>query len=124
MKKLSTLALLVTALAVHAAGQSRPVTLAWNDPNYPAQTNGVKIYYTTSITLPTNQWPVLAYIANPTPVASNYFQFTTPTNLPPTNYFFVASFTNTYWHLESFFSNGAATPGLPTSQVVNLQVLP
>lgn len=123
MKRLIALALLATAMLSHAAGQSRPITLGWNDPNYPASTNGFLLRYTTSLSVPTNQWVVLAYIQNPVPVATNYFQFTTPTNMPPTNYFFVGSFTNSYWHLESFFSNGAATPSLPASQVVDLQVL-
>lgn len=92
------------------------VNLVWTNPNGPGL--GVNIYYTTNVSMPTNQWPLLAYLTNSPPGANSFV-----TNLPPANYFFVAAFTNSFWGLESFFSNGAATPSLPTNLLTGFTVL-
>lgn len=98
-------------LMLHAG----PVVLAWTNPN---STNfAVNIYYTTNLFTPTNLWPLLVTIPN-CPPGPNTFA----TNLPPANYFFTAAFTNSFWGVESFFSNGAATPPLPTNLLTGLSV--
>lgn len=93
------------------------VDLVWTNPN--SGTNlGVNIYYTTNLTTPTNQWPLLVYVAY-SQSGPNSFS----TNLPPANYYFMAAFTNSFWGLESFFSNAASTPPLPTNLLTGFSVL-
>lgn len=122
MKKLTIgfLSTIIAAIAIAAQSvPSRVVTLKWWNNNS-IITDGVKLYYTTNIATPTNQWPLLVYIPNPIPVASNYFEFST--NLTANNYYFVGTFTNTYWSLESFFSNGTNTVPIPTNTLTGLSI--
>jgi DNA-binding CsgD family transcriptional regulator len=101
-----------------ADGQSTQVVLSWN--NYNDGSQGVILFATTNVALPTNQWPVFVYLPKPVPVASNYYEFRT--NLTPANWFFVGAFTNAFWANNSFFSNTAATPQLPTNLLTGFSI--
>jgi len=119
IKKAIALGVTTLCFAITVAGQTSPVTLSWNNNNDPAL--GVLIFSTTNVTLPMNQWPLFVYIPNPVPVSSNWYNF--KTNLVPANYFFVASFTNTFWRSNGFFSNVAVTqPQLPTNLLSGLTI--
>jgi DNA-binding CsgD family transcriptional regulator len=105
-----------------AAGQTAPITIVWNNPG-PQYTNLVyNIYWQTNLAIPTNQWMKLATNIAPLAYGSNQLQF--HTNVIPAQYFFTATAYDTFWHSESFFSQGAATPQPLTTPLLNLQVLP
>jgi len=101
--------------------------LFWDNPN-PVNTNeGFNIYSSTSMSIPTNQWPLLTSIPNPVLVPltnvnginyTNHYWFFT--NVVPGNYFFTVTLTNRFWKLESFFSGVAAAQAPSTNLLINL----
>lgn len=110
MKKLLAVGLLGLAAII---ANAMPIRVWWinlNDNSF--STNGINFYYTTNLALPTNQWPLLNFVTN-APSGSNSFVV----DLPPANYFVIAKFTNTFWHLEFPFVGGASTPLIPTNLV-------
>lgn len=93
-----------------AAGQSVPIALVWDNPG-PVSTSLVyRVYYTTNIASPTNQWPLLATIPNPTPINGGA-QLSWTNAMPPGAYFFTMTSSNLWG--TSFFSQAAATPPAP-----------
>jgi hypothetical protein len=116
MKKLLLLTTLTASLIASAASKAGTVTLMWTNTN--AQTYNVNIFFTTNPALPTSQWPLL--VGNVPSPANAPASFST--NLPPANYFFVAAFTNSFWGTNTFFSNGTATPSLPTNLLTSFGI--
>jgi len=131
MKTKVTLATLLAGLttlsALCAGAQTKPLGLFWDNPN-PVNTNeGFNIYSSTSMSIPTNQWPLLTSIPNPVLVPltnvnginyTNHYWFFT--NVVPGNYFFTVTLTNRFWKLESFFSGVAAAQAPSTNLLINL----
>ena len=98
-----------------AAGQSVPPKFTWLNPlvTDPGASNlTYKLYATTNLSLPTNQWTVTllgpGFSNSPTTLsASSSFVYD--------NWFFFLSWTNTMWKKESSFSNMVVPDRLPSS---------
>lgn len=115
--------LLMLGLAARAAAPTNtvPIALVWDDPG-PTQTGLVyRVYWTTNITTPTNQWPLLALVTNPVSINSGK-QLAYTNSFVPGVYFFTMTASN-IWGAGSFFSSAAATPP-PPPQLFNLGLLP
>ncbi len=102
------------ALGSVAAQTAVPLKFVWNNPlvTDPGASNlTYRLYATTNLSLPTNQWQVIL-------LAGNVFT-NTPTTLCSTNsfvynnWFFYMTWTNSMWKAESFFSNQAVPDRLP-----------
>jgi DNA-binding CsgD family transcriptional regulator len=112
---------MVSLCTLLCAAQTSPVTFIWNNPG-PQYTNlSYTLYYQTNLAVPTNQWLKLATNIPPIPYGTNQLQF--HTNLVPAQYYFTATAVDNFWHLESFFSQGASTPQPLTTPLLNLQIL-
>lgn len=107
---LSTLCLILCALPLKAAGQTVSIALIWDNPG-PSYTGLVyRVYYTTNIASPTNQWPLLATIPNPS-LINGGAQLAWTNAMTPGAYFFTMTSSNLWG--TSFFSQAAATPPAP-----------
>jgi len=101
-----------------------PIYFTW--PNQPGVSNVTwRAYWSTSLTVPTNQWPLFSVLTNPV-VNGSLFAWTNTTGVPPGTYFFTMTGSN-FWTGETFFSDAAITggsPGVIPSPVQNFTVLP
>lgn len=109
-----------------AAAQTQPtLTFGWNVPTDQNWTNlTYRLYYTTTVTTPTNQWPLLKVFTNVVQVGTKLYS-TNTLPLSPGNYFFTLTASNTWYgvSVESFFSL-AATNVPPPPVLNNLLLLP
>lgn len=109
-----------------AAAQTQPtLTFGWNVPTDQNWTNlTYRLYYTTTVTTPTNQWPLLKVFTNVVQVGTKLYS-TNTLPLAPGNYFFTLTASNTWYGVpvESFFSL-AATNVPPPPVLNNLLLLP
>jgi len=89
-----------------AAGPTQPtITFAWDAPSNQAWTGlTYRIYYTTSLATPTNQWPLLTVVTNAVQVGNQLYS-TNTLPLAPGNYFFTMTASNSWYGVgvESFF---------------------
>lgn len=122
---LSSLCLML-ATPLRAVGQTQPtMTFAWDVPTTDFYTNlTYRLYYTTNVTTPTNQWPLLKVLTNVVQVGNKLYS-TNTLPLTPGNYFFTLTASNLWYGvgLESFFSQ-AATNKPPPPVLNNLLLLP
>lgn len=107
---LSTLCLILCALPLKAAGQTANIALIWDNPGPGYSGLVYRVYYTTNIAVPTNQWPLLATITNATPINGGA-QLSWTNSMTPGVYFFTMTSSNLWG--TSFFSQAAATPPAP-----------
>lgn len=110
---------LLMATAHGAPPAPKPVLFYWDKPAGVDTNTVYNLYWTTNTATPTNQWPLLSTITTPTNYSATQYGFYT--NLTPGQYFFTLTASNTFWKLESFFSEGAATP--PVAQPSQLSGL-
>jgi hypothetical protein len=107
----------ITAWAAGTASSAVNVTFVWDAPVNQSYTGLVyRIYSTTNVALPTNTWPLLTVVTNPTPINGGA-QLSYATPIVPGAWFFTMTASN-FWG-ESFFSVAAATPP-PAPQLNNL----
>jgi DNA-binding CsgD family transcriptional regulator len=120
IKRAIALGVICICLTGMVAGQTTTVLFSWDKAASQYSNSLINLYYTTNITLPTNQWPFFVTVYSPTNISSTRAGFYT--NLTPNAYFFSGKWTNTFWHDESpFFSAAAfAPPDNPTNPVANL----
>lgn len=110
--------ILLLAMASAAMGQMRTnVSLGIDYP--PAELTNVTFYYygTTNLALPVGTWPVVAVSGGRTNAPTSTI---VEMPLAPGQYFFSVRASN-YWGLNTNFSNVAATPAPPRSDIL-LQV--
>ena len=113
MKKLILITLLLAAIKICAAQTLTPLKFTWNNPlvtDSGASNLTYRLYATTNLSLPTNQWSVIllgsGFTNTPTTLCStNSFAYD--------NWFFYMTWTNAMWKKESFFSNQAVPDRLP-----------
>lgn len=79
-------------------------------------------YYTTNVTLPTNQWPLLAVITNPVPINGGA-QLAYTNYLVPGAYFFTMTASN-FWGSSPFSGAVGVPQPLPQPLLLNLGVSP
>lgn len=79
-------------------------------------------YYTTNVTLPTNQWPLLAVITNPVPINGGA-QLAYTNYLVPGAYFFTMTASN-FWGSSPFSGAVGVPQPLPQPLSLNLGVSP
>lgn len=121
MKTLLILLLSVGSLkAVVPATNTVPFYLSWDAQ--PGVSNvDWRIYFTTNVTTPTNQWPLLTLVTNSVTVNGRVY---TTNALVPATYFFTVTASN-FWSGETFFSVAAASgpsPGVYPNPVQSLTI--
>lgn len=100
--------------AVRAASPPRSVTLSWDYPTNELSTDIVfKVWTSTDVTVPVTNWTLITNV-----VGTN----TSVTfSVQPGVHFYALTASSVFWKLDSVFSNVAATPPEPRSDV-NLTV--
>lgn len=110
------------ALTSAAAPPLTPLVLVWDNPG-PQYTNLIfRIYQSTNVTLPMNQWSVTL----PTNIVqiNGGAQLAWTNSYPYNTWFFAATWSNAMWHTESPFSNVAAPDLLPPATLpFNLRLI-
>ena len=117
---LTTLCLMLCALPARAAAPTNtvPIVLAWDNPTNSSLV--YRIYFTTNVATPTNQWPLLATVTNPV-VLNGGASLAWTNYLVPGTYFFTMTSSNLWG--TSFFSAAASSPPAPPL-LNNLSLLP
>lgn len=99
---------------------TKGVVLIWD--NTAPKPDAWFAYYTTNVTLPTNQWPLLAVITNPVPINGGA-QLAYTNYLVPGAYFFTMTASN-FWGSSPFSGAVGVPQPLPQPLLLNLGVSP